>query len=483
MHNQQQQHSNCNGTAPITSQQIFAANPALANLCNLLTNSMPMPMQMQMQMQPQLPPVPFNNSNMYQPPAFANPHMFVNQFNPQCPPFPFNFSNFPQNMATPNLHNPYSGLPIQNPNFFALGNQPNPTQQLNGSMSQMPPMHNSQHAASFNHQDYPINNGQNTASSSNWKKFPNKDFKDNQKQEASPPGHYKTQFQHMNNGKRKFGEHRGKGNGYEREPKFRPNNNSSDVTKQVKEPKRSIARIYTEQEIKQWCEERKKNFPSKANLKKREILTDSGVIDKEAKLRREQLKEILAKQAELGVEVAEIPSHYLLDSEKQVNEKEDKRCMSKRGRFRKKHDRRGRHNKKDKLADKDSSNINSFSQRKPTLLQKLLSADVRKDKLRLLQVFRFMVINSFFDDYPENTLKFDSVSVKEDEVVAEEPSIAGKDISNVSDKTRVENACIVGDNDDSDKHEVQVDEGTCFVRGKSHVDQNDIKEEEGEIID
>ncbi|KAF2294824.1 hypothetical protein GH714_020720 [Hevea brasiliensis] len=154
-----------------------------------------------------------------------------------------------------------------------------------------------------------------------------------------------------------------------------------------------------------------------------------------------QLKEILAKQAELGVEVAEIPSHYLSDSEKQVNEREDNRMfVTKKGRFLNKRDRRGRYNRNDRLAkqqtlaNKDSSNMSSFNERKPTLLQKLLSADIRKDKHHLLQVFRLMVANSFFDDWPEKPLKFPLVVVKEygredDEQVAENSSITGKAVA------------------------------------------------------
>lgn len=79
--------------------------------------------------------------------------------------------------------------------------------------------------------------------------------------------------------------------------------------------RKSLALTYTEQEIKQWCEERRKNYPSKANVNKVRLIvvcpsccslilmcyftlaphlqkltekqSNSDVIDREAKMRRE----------------------------------------------------------------------------------------------------------------------------------------------------------------------------------------------------
>ncbi len=59
-------------------------------------------------------------------------------------------------------------------------------------------------------------------------------------------------------------------------------------------------------------------------------------------------------------------------------------------RFQNKFNKRGRYDKKDRfakkhrLADKDSSNAASLNKRKPTLLQKLLSADIGRYKSHLL---------------------------------------------------------------------------------------------------
>jgi hypothetical protein len=110
-------------------------------------------------------------------------------------------------------------------------------------------------------------------------------------------------------------------------------------------------------------------------------------------------------------------------------------------RFQNKFNKRGRYDKKDRfakkhrLADKDSSNISSLNKRKPTLLQKLLSADIGRYKSHLLQVFRFMVMNSFFKDMPDKPLKFPLVMVKEsgceDDVVEEKSPPVGKEAEGI----------------------------------------------------
>ncbi|GLJ49915.1 hypothetical protein SUGI_1061230 [Cryptomeria japonica] len=72
-------------------------------------------------------------------------------------------------------------------------------------------------------------------------------------------------------------------------------------------------------EIQQWRDERKRNYPIEANIKRKaqhmqERRTRGELIDDDSKIRRERMKEILAKQAELGFPVAEVPSHYLSDA-------------------------------------------------------------------------------------------------------------------------------------------------------------------------
>lgn len=119
----------------------------------------------------------------------------------------------------------------------------------------------------------------------------------------------------------------------------------------------------------------------------------------------QQLHEVLAKQAELGVEVAEVPSYYLSNSEKGKfqNNRHNKRRHGDRDKF----------SKKPRFEDENLSQESSVITREPTLLEKLLSADIKREKSQLLQVFRFMVMNSFFKEFPEQPLKLPLVMVEE----------------------------------------------------------------------
>lgn len=232
----------------------------------------------------------------------------------------------------------------------------------------------------------------------------------------------------------------------------------------------------------------------------------------------QRLKEILAKQAELGCEVAEIPPCYLSDSENQGCRKEvgNKALMkenfrnkyNKRGRFH----RNGRFSKKQQLADHDSSNLTNpneqifkkqklrdndsfttlLNKKQPTLLQRLLSADIRRDKHRLLQVFRFVVMNSFFKDLPEKPLRFPLVRVNnntsEGEVVEGKLPSPGKGISEVHDKT-ANGETEYGSYPDYDggadyerESDAHAKEAALFVSSKGG-EPEELEEEEGEIID
>ena len=210
-----------------------------------------------------------------------------------------------------------------------------------------------------------------------------------------------------------------------------------------------------------------------------------------------QLKEILAKQAELGVEVAEIPSYYLVDSQKKFHEKDDKRTFANdkrknQNKFNGRPDRKGRFAKKQKLTDKDSSNSPCLKKKTPTLLQKLLSADIKRDKSHLLQVFRFMAMNSFFTDYPDKPLTYPSVIVKETGLEgAEGKSVhTEKDVAECCTETTVQK---VGNcnNDDTEEDSDNADHAnphrevySCIKRecdNREEIEESD--EEEGEIID
>lgn len=356
---------------------------------------------------------------------------------------------------------------------------------------------NSQHSGITSSQGQPIKAGHINNLCSNRKNFQGKTFPRNLKSHISQKGFQKSQFHQSGNGKRKFGssnDHKGKGPCNERPTKLR----LCDSANVAKEMKRCLALPYTEKEIQQWREERKKNYPSKANIQKKlnKKLADSG--DSEAKIRREQLKEILSKQAELGVEVAEVPSHYFSDSEKQGGRgNKNGRALTKRRGSKNKQDIRGRNNKNDKSAKQERlrnpSNNSCLNKREPTLLQKLLSADVKRERCHLLQVFRFVVMNSFFKDGPDKLLKFPKVVVKESGC-EEKSTCIGEDVSDSSKKIVLENVVdsedvVVHDKDASnDEGSARVEQAAGqFVKREELIDEEigrpGGETEEGEIID
>ncbi|KAK4339483.1 hypothetical protein RND71_040945 [Anisodus tanguticus] len=272
------------------------------------------------------------------------------------------------------------------------------------------------------------------------------------------------------------------------------------------EKKRSLLVTYSAQEIRGWREERRKNYPSKANIEKQ--LTEKTVESKDsscaAKLRRQQLKEILAKQAELGCEVAEIPPSYLSDSEKQVDGREQKRPPSRKDRYQKrfnnkreKFNRNDRFSKKQRFGNSMSSNTcdqkgfpagkmdvnrDSASQvtknaREPTLLQKLLSSDIRRDNRRLLQVFRFMTVNSFFKDCPEKPLRFPHVLLKETGKEIE----AAEEIYDAID-TAIEKSSDDSDNDDEDNI-AEFTEAVSELQANGNSESEEPQEDEEQITD
>lgn len=211
----------------------------------------------------------------------------------------------------------------------------------------------------------------------------------------------------------------------------------------------------------------------------------------------QELKEILAKQAELGVEVAEIPPEYLSYSEKCDNRKrcgelpireeaegastgKEKSCnrFNKRGRP----DKKNRSRKKGK-SEKHLSNTTKLNKREPTLLQKLLKADVKRDKSQLLQALRFMVMNSFFKEWPNTPLKFPSVMVKENggeiNVVDEKSLSTGSFNLQETNNSMVENNGSHDVDSDSENDDDDNDNDEKFNGDGIQV----LEEEEGEIID
>ncbi|KAK1432200.1 hypothetical protein QVD17_09093 [Tagetes erecta] len=191
--------------------------------------------------------------------------------------------------------------------------------------------------------------------------------------------------------------------------------NSTDFEKKVP------SLNYTKQEVKEWCEARKKNYPTNETIlkkhKKEQTLSD--VTNLEAIKRRQQLKEILAKQAELGCEVADIPPSYFSGLEKQnpIEKSYERQHKYKRGKF---HNKRGTSfqdgdyiTKRARPRHQKTNHQPNPNKREPSLLQKLLTRDIKRDKTHLLQVLRFITANSFLTG---DSLKFPSVIVRETNV-------------------------------------------------------------------
>ncbi|KAK8916978.1 hypothetical protein KSP39_PZI022721 [Platanthera zijinensis] len=217
----------------------------------------------------------------------------------------------------------------------------------------------------------------------------------------------------------------------EKNTKFSQINSSSTMIR-----KRPLAVIYSESEVRQWRDSRKRNFPTRTNIEKK--LTPSSEkkedMDSDAKALRQQLKEILAKQAELGVPVAEIPPNYLREPKVQtlgninthrasnthVNTQYNKFNNSKRPALRSYNWNAKRLKFKN---EEPSSYTPVVRKREPTLLRKLLNADIRRDKSQLLQAFRFMVLNSFFKNSPNEPLVFPIITAKD--AVAPETGVVG----------------------------------------------------------
>ncbi|XP_076941943.1 uncharacterized protein LOC143611651 isoform X2 [Bidens hawaiensis] len=258
-----------------------------------------------------------------------------------------------------------------------------------------------------------------------------------------------------------------------------------DSNLEVDFEKKVPALTYTEHEIKEWREARKKNYPTSGTvserLKKEHTLSD--VTNQEAVLRRQQLEEILAKQAELGCEVADISGSYNFLSESSPKKqnprdrKHERQQHHKRGKF---HNKRGAHfqdvdrfAKKSRSRDQHSFKGNHETmpkKREPSLLEKLLTPDIKREKTHLLQVLRFMTANSFFT---EESLRFPPVILREtkvDAVSQETTSSVVKD-ANV-DVASKETTCSVVKETDVD---VISKAATCSVVK--------AEEEEGEIID
>ncbi|KAM6600422.1 hypothetical protein CsatA_020031 [Cannabis sativa] len=365
-----------------------------------------LPMQMQMQNLSQF--VPQNTygvmNQALQPTIPQNPAFLAS---PQ-------FGNMHYNQIVPQVNQNQHNLSLPVMDVNTLKPSPVANQQLQGNLP-IEQTNNVQASGFMGTQRNHLQSG-GGLNPSNGKNPSNRNFNRNTKVGMSQGRSQNSQFHGMKHGNKKFGTpnaHRGRGSNNEKAGRFGTDN----FFNQGREEKRSLALTYSEEEIRKWCEERRKNYPSQRNIEKKLMKKqqDKESFEKEAELRREQLKEILAKQAELGIEVAEIPGCSLKE--------ENGRPLNEKGRFpnkfdkRRRSDKRERYPKKRRMNDNNnnnaSSNVPSLSIRKPTLLEKLLSADITRDKSYLLQAFRFMVANSFFKDGADKPLTFPSVIFKE----------------------------------------------------------------------
>ncbi|GJN17378.1 hypothetical protein PR202_gb04439 [Eleusine coracana subsp. coracana] len=89
--------------------------------------------------------------------------------------------------------------------------------------------------------------------------------------------------------------------------------------------------IYDANEVKQWLEARKKNYPTSVNKLCLMSQSDEQNKDEEtpnatadAAVHVQELKEVLAKQQELGFELPELPPGYLSETEDRGDEKKSK---------------------------------------------------------------------------------------------------------------------------------------------------------------
>ncbi|KAI3858259.1 hypothetical protein MKX03_001060 [Papaver bracteatum] len=394
---------------------------------------------------------PLFMQNLNRPPFQSYPQAVM--FNPYNQPMPMNQpTGYPQSQFVQIPVNPSQGLPHRahpcpNPLW---GNQQMGFMNSSGVASQnaqglhsFNPIPAAQNTSQKNSQGNKTNDGGKDASNISQKNFHNKKFTRNHQDgrgELPNPRFQKSKFQARENAKGNFKSNKGKGGKGPQNAGPGKSLLDNSVNHASEEPKRFPRPNYSEREIQQWREERKKNHPLRSNAEKK--LADK--LSEEAKRRRQQLKEILAKQAELGVDVAELPPNYLTDSEKE-------------GRFQNKHNKRGRRgkpnrfSKKQKAGNEEDSVAQPDMCREPTLLQKLLSANIKRDRSHLLQVFRFMVTNSFFKDLSEKPLEFPLITTKEGEIkgkIGEEISSPILDHSNSEDE----------DNDET-KEESDTEEG------------------------
>ncbi|GJM92783.1 hypothetical protein PR202_ga09280 [Eleusine coracana subsp. coracana] len=234
--------------------------------------------------------------------------------------------------------------------------------------------------------------------------------------------------------------------------------------------------IYDANEVKQWLEARKKNYPTSVNYMLAWFL--------DAAVNVQELKEVLAKQQELGFELPELPPGYLSETEDRGDEKKSKwKTQHRDSRFgnRNSNTKRSRfdcgdsRSKRPKVWNNAPRNDGLMPKsREPTLLQKLLSSDIRRDRHRLLHIFKFMVMNSFFQDWPDKPLEFPSVKVNQIEI---DNNIPPDELDDLLNAEMIKDSCLDLKENGDGKELTSVDGGT------DSVDHNEEESEDGAIAE
>ncbi|XP_040378163.1 LOW QUALITY PROTEIN: probable ADP-ribosylation factor GTPase-activating protein AGD14 [Oryza brachyantha] len=285
---------------------------------------------------------------------------------------------------------------------------------------------------------------------------------------------------------RSFNQGRGRGNNNWRDvkPKFRSSDSPSPASGQRRNDspasggqRKRPPIIYDANEVKQWLEARKKNYPSSVNINKKLCKSQphGEKKEEEALMRRQELKEVLAKQKELGFELPELPPGYLSENEDQgngrksnwKNQSRDRRFGNHANNKRSRYDRKDFQSKRPKVWNQTRCDDGAMvKSREPSLLQKLLSPDVKRDRHRLLHTFKFMILNNFFSDYPDKPLEFPSVKVNQNEL---ESNVAAEELDDLMNNGTAEGSNLDLEENDDQKESSSVD-------GESSLDDNNDEE-------
>ncbi|OEL38655.1 hypothetical protein BAE44_0000325 [Dichanthelium oligosanthes] len=230
-------------------------------------------------------------------------------------------------------------------------------------------------------------------------------------------------------------------------------------------------------------ERKDRNSSGGGNGKKlSESHSDNQNKDKDSQLRRQELKEVLAKQQELGFELPELPPGYLSETEDQGDERKSNwKTQQRDSRFghrgntnkRQRFERGEFQSKRSKVWNRTPSVDGAVAKsREPTLLQKLLSADIKRDRHRLLHAFKFMALNSFFEDWPDKPLLFPSVKVNQIEI---ENNITTDDVD-VLENAEMAKDSSLDINENGDRKELS------SIDGEGSADHNE-EDEDGASAD